>query len=163
MRDVITCLWYDGKAEEAARFYTSLIEDSRLGEIVRTAEPAVGEPGSVLTVAFELKGQKFVALNGGPQLRFTEAASIQLICDGQEEIDRLWDGLIAGGGQPSRCGWLKDRYGLSWQVLPARLLELMADPDQERAARVSRALLTMGKIEIQPLEEAARSAGARTR
>lgn len=155
MRDVVTCLWYPGTAEEATALYADVIADARIVDTVRIADPALGAAGDVLTVLFEIKGQRYLALNGGPQYALSPAVSIQLICDTQDEVDALWDGLLSGGGQESMCGWLVDRYGLSWQVTPARLLELMADPDPGRATRVSQAMQTMRKIDIAALEEAA--------
>ena len=150
---ITTFLWFDDQAEEAARFYTSLFPDSRIVEVQRYGEAGPGEAGSVMTVAFELAGQYHVALNGGPLFPFTEAISLQVGCDDQAEVDRLWAALTEGG-QESDCGWLKDRYGLSWQITPRRLVELLGDPDPVRAQRVMRAMLQMRKIDIQALEDA---------
>ncbi|MFD9123418.1 VOC family protein [Kitasatospora sp. NPDC059571] len=150
---ITTFLWFDDQAEEAARFYTSLFPDSRITEIQRYGEAGPGAAGSVMTVAFELAGQQYVALNGGPLFPFSEAISLQVGCDDQAEVDRLWAALTEGG-QESDCGWLKDRYGLSWQITPRRLIELLGDPDPVRAQRVMRAMLRMRKIDIQVLEDA---------
>lgn len=145
---ITTWLWFDGKAEEAAQFYTSLFADSRIVYINRIGDD------QVLTVTFSLAGQEYVALNGGPQFRFTEAISLCVNCTSQQEVDDLWQKLTADGGTPSQCGWLKDRYGLSWQIVPTRLGELIGDPDPARAGRVMQAMLQMGKIEIAELERA---------
>ncbi|MEV8099241.1 VOC family protein [Streptomyces sp. TLI_235] len=155
---ITTFLWFDDKAEEAAGFYTSLFPDSRIVEVQRYGEAGPGEVGSVMTVAFELAGQHYVALNGGPLFPFTEAISLQVNCDDQAEVDRLWAALTEGG-QESDCGWLKDRYGLSWQITPRRLMELLGDPDRARAQRAMRAMLQMRKIDIQALEDAAADGG----
>jgi predicted 3-demethylubiquinone-9 3-methyltransferase (glyoxalase superfamily) len=150
------CLWFDGEAEEAANFYTSLLPDSRIEKVWKTpADTPSGPAGSVLTVDFTLAGQHYQGLNGGDDFKFTEAISIVIECDDQAEVDRLWDALTANGGEPGPCGWLKDRFGLSWQVTPKRLNELVSDPDPERARRAMEAMLAMGKIEIAALERAA--------
>ena len=151
---ITPCLWFDGQAEEAAAFYVSLFED---GEIVRVDRYGEGGPrpaGTVLTVAFRLAGQEFVALNGGPEFRFTEAVSFLIDCEGQAEVDRLWAAL-SEGGEPGPCGWLKDRYGLSWQVVPTGMDELFSDPDQSRAARAMQAMFGMKKLDIAALRRAA--------
>jgi predicted 3-demethylubiquinone-9 3-methyltransferase (glyoxalase superfamily) len=159
MKPLTTCLWFDTRAEEAARFYVSIFEDSELGEITRygaVGQDVHGKPeGSVMTVSFRIHGQEFVGLNGGPQFKFDEAISFQIFCDTQEEVDRYWQELGAGGGQPGPCGWIKDRFGLSWQVIPNRLMELMGDKDRKKAGRAMEAMLKMGKIEIAALERAA--------
>lgn len=147
---ISTCLWYDGGAEEAARFYTSLVEDSAITGVMRP-DP----DGPALLVEFTLAGVPYQALNGGPHFTLSEAASIVIATRDQAETDRLWTALIAGGGSPSRCGWCRDRFGLSWQVVPARLLELLNHPDREVAQRVTQVMLTMGKLELAPLEAAA--------
>ena len=153
------CLWFDGRAEEAANFYAELLPNSRVDNVWRSpADTPSGPEGSVLTVDVTLNGQRFQALNGGPQFKFTEAVSFVLEVDGQAEVDRLWDGLIAGGGQPSMCGWLKDRFGVSWQVVPRRLNELLGDADPDRARRAMNAMLEMTKIDVAELERAADSA-----
>ena len=158
VQGIVPCLWFDGQAEEAARFYVGVFGgDSGVDEVTRFTEAGQEvhgrPPGSVLTVEFRLAGQRFTALNGGPQFRFTEAISLQALCDDQAETDRLWDALCAGG-EPSQCGWLKDRYGLSWQVVPVRLNALLFDPDPARAARVMTALLQMTKLDLAALERA---------
>ncbi|MFF4620302.1 VOC family protein [Nonomuraea jabiensis] len=148
MQKITTFLWFDDQAEEAAGFYTSLFKDSRVLEV--TPGPA----GAAMVVTFELAGQRFIALNGGPEFKFTEAISLYVDCDSQEEVDELWARLTEGG-EESQCGWLKDRYGLSWQIIPRRLQELIGDPDPERAQRAVKAMLGMGKIDVQGLEDAA--------
>jgi len=158
MQKLVTNLWFDTQAEEAAAFYVSLFDNS---EILRTTrygdvgtEITGKEAGTVMTVEFVLDGQRFTALNGGPDFKFSEAISIMINCESQEEVDRLWDALTADGGQPSQCGWLKDKYGLSWQVTPTRLDELMSDPDPEKSARTMGAMLKMTKLDIAELERA---------
>ena len=146
-------LWFNGQAEEAARFYVSLFEDAAVTQVVRCGPAGPGPEGSVLTVAFRLAGQGFVALNGGPQFSFTEAVSFVVNCDNQAEIDDLW-ARLSEGGTPSHCGWLKDRYGLSWQVVPAELPELMGGPDAESVARVMQALFSMEKLDLETLRQA---------
>ncbi len=157
MNKIYTCLWFDtGQAEAAARLYTSLIPNSSIDDIARSpAETPSGPEGMVLTVNFTLGGVPYQGLNGGPDFKFNEAASIAVMCDDQAETDRLWDALLADGGQPGPCGWLKDRFGLSWQIIPRRLQELLGDPDPDRARRAMEAMLKMGKIEIAQLETAA--------
>jgi predicted 3-demethylubiquinone-9 3-methyltransferase (glyoxalase superfamily) len=152
---ITTFLWFDANAEEAARFYTSVFEGSRIVTTARYGEAGPGPKGSVMTVKFELAGQEFLALNGGPHFRFTEAVSLFVDCATQREVDETWSRLLAGGGQESQCGWLKDRFGLSWQVVPTRLPELLADPDPQKAKRVMEAMMTMRKIDIGRLEQAA--------
>ncbi len=147
MHKITPFLWFDDNAEEAMRFYTSIFEGSR---IVSTSP---GPDGNLLTGTFELNGQQFMALNGGPTFKFTEAISLFVNCETQEEVDDLWEKLSAGG-EKSRCGWLKDRFGLSWQIVPNVLGELMSDPDRVKAGRVMQALLQMDKIDIQKLREA---------
>ncbi len=155
MSKITPCLWFDGEAEEAASFYATLLPDSRIDEITRapTDYPA-GSAGDVLTVTFTLAGQRFLALNGGPEFRFNEAVSFIINCDDQAEVDRLWDALSADGGQPIACGWIKDRYGLAWQITPKRLPELLASPDREAAARAMEAMMGMVKLDIAQLERA---------
>ena len=154
--NIYPCLWFDGQAEEAANFYTSLLPDSHVDKVWRTpADTPSGPSGTVLTVDFTLAGQHLQGLNGGPEFKFNEAISLVIECDDQAEVDRLWDALIANGGEPSVCGWLKDRFGLSWQVVPKRLNELVSDPDPERARRAMEAMLKMVKIETDELERAA--------
>jgi predicted 3-demethylubiquinone-9 3-methyltransferase (glyoxalase superfamily) len=146
-----TCLWFDGQAEEAARFYVSIFKNATLGRVARYTDAGPGPAGTVVTVEFELNGQKFVGLNGGPQFSFTEAISFQIPCADQDEVDYYWNAL-GEGGQWVACGWLKDRYGVSWQVVPTRLIELMHDPDPEKASRTARAMLSMIKFDIAALE-----------
>lgn len=154
MQRVSTFLWYDDQAEQAAEFYVSLIPNSRIVEVDRLSG-APGPASGVILVRFELDGIEYQALNGGPQFRFTEAASIMVLCDDQDEVDRLWDALTADGGEPSQCGWLKDRWGLSWQIVPRDLIALQHDPDPGRAQRATQAMLAMGKIDIAALHAAA--------
>ncbi len=149
-----TCLWFDGQAEEAANHYISIFENSKLGNIGRYTEAGPGPAGSVLAVEFELNGQKFVGLNGGPEFTFNEAISFQIHCEDQDEVDYYWSKL-SEGGEEGPCGWLKDRYGVSWQIIPTRLDELVNDPDPEKSQRAMRAMLDMKKIDIATLEEAA--------
>ena len=153
----VTCLWFDDRGEEAARFYTSIFPNSKLGEIARYGSAGPRPEGMVMTVAFELNGQKFVALNGGPHFTFNEAISFQVMCADQDEVDKYWS-VLSDGGEEGPCGWLKDRFGLSWQIVPVRLPELLGDPDAERAQRVMAAMLEMKKIEIGELERAATAA-----
>lgn len=159
MRSPVPCLWFDGNAEEAANFYTSLLPGSSIDEVWRSpADTPSGPAGMVLTVDFTLDGQRFQALNGGPDFSFNEAVSFVIECEDQSEVDRLWDALVANGGEPGPCGWLKDRFGLSWQIVPRRLNELVRDPDPERGRRAMEAMLAMGKIDIAGLERAADAA-----
>ena len=156
MRNPFPCLWFDGKAEDAATFYTSLFPDSRVDKVWRSpADTPSGPAGMVLTVDFTLNDQHFQALNGGPDFSFNEAVSFVIECEGQDEVDRLWDALTADGGEPGPCGWLKDRFGLSWQIVPRQLNELAGDPDPERARRAMEAMLKMGKIDVAELQRAA--------
>lgn len=156
MQKIIPCLWFDGQAEAAARFYTSLLPDSRVDRVMRSpTDTPSGPAGTVLMVEFTLAGQKYVGLNGGPQFPFTEAVSFQIMCADQAEVDRLWAALTADGGSPSACSWLKDRWGLSWQIVPTRLIELIQDPDPARAKRAMEAMMTMTKIDIAAIERAA--------
>ncbi|MDF4250182.1 VOC family protein [Streptomyces sp. WMMB303] len=155
-----TFLWYDGQAEEAARFYVSLFADSRIVEVTHYNDAAPGETGSVMTVVFELAGQQFVALNGGPEFSFTEAISLQVDCESQDEVDGLWAKLTADGGQEGPCGWLKDKYGLSWQIVPRRLLELVSSSDPKVSEPATRAMLRMKKLDVSTLEDAVRQGSA---
>lgn len=157
---IAPCLWFDGQAEEAARFYTSIFPNSRITDISYFGEAGHevhGRPaGSVMVAAFELDGQPFTALNGGPQFRFSEAISLMVSCETQEEVDYYWERLSAGGEeQAQQCGWLKDRFGLSWQIVPTALLRLMSGADRARSGRTMEALLQMKKIDIAALERAA--------
>lgn len=155
MQRITPFLWFDGKAEEAASFYVSIFPNSRITTIARYPENSRGETGSVMIVKFVLDGQEFVGLNGGPQFPFTEAVSLAVSCDTQQEIDHYWSRLIAGGGKEVQCGWLKDRYGLSWQVTPTILVDLLSDPDRDKAQRAMSATLQMGKIDIAVILKAA--------
>ncbi len=154
MATINPCLWFDNQAEQAAQFYTAVFPNSNITKVTRYTEAGPGEPGSVVTVEFEIDGQTFVALNGGPAFQFSEAISFYRLCDTQEEIDGLWGKLTADGGEESQCGWLKDRFGVSWQIVPRVLLEMIADPDQAKAAAVMQVMLGQRKIEIQPLVDA---------
>lgn len=151
---VKTFLWYDNRAEEAATLYCSLFKDSKVGKVTRYPEGAPVPAGTAMTVEFQLAGVQFIALNGGPLYKFTEAISLAVDCESQAEIDELWNRLTEGG-QPSRCGWLKDKFGLSWQIVPAELPELLASKDPGKSARVMQAMLTMTKIDIAALRRAA--------
>jgi predicted 3-demethylubiquinone-9 3-methyltransferase (glyoxalase superfamily) len=157
MEKITPCLWFDGNAEEAANFYVSLFPDSRIDQVHRAAadNPST-RAGDVLVVQFTLAGRAYIGLNGGPLFHFNEAVSFQIDCTDQMEVDRLWEKLIAHGGSPSECGWCKDRFGLSWQVTPNRLTQLLASPDAAVARRVMESMMTMSKIDIATLEKAAR-------
>jgi predicted 3-demethylubiquinone-9 3-methyltransferase (glyoxalase superfamily) len=155
MNKITPFLWYDSQAEEAAKFYTSIFENSRITKTTRYGEAGPGPKGSVMTVDFELAGQSYIALNGGPHFQFNEAISLSIDCKSQEEVDHYWSRLTADGGQESQCGWLKDKFGLSWQVNPSILGQLLSDPDPEKSKRVMNAMLTMKKIDIPALERAA--------
>ena len=154
MPKITPCLWFDTQGEEAARFYTSIFPNSRIVDVVHYGEAGPREAGSVMVVRFELDGQELVALNGGPEFTFDEAISFQIDCADQEEVDRYSEALTDGGEQ-GPCGWVKDRFGLSWQVVPARLIELIGDPDTERGQRAMAAMLEMRKIDIAAVEAAA--------
>jgi len=147
-------LWFDTQAEEAARFYVSLFKNSSIGQISRYGEAGPGPKGQVMVIAFELDGLKFTALNGGPIYQFTEAVSLQVDCADQAEIDHLWENLAADGGEPGRCGWLKDRFGLSWQIVPANMGQLIGGDDPAKASRAVQAMMQMGKLDIAALETA---------
>ena len=147
------CLWFDTEGEAAANYYASIFADSKISRIARYSEAGPGPAGSVMTVEFELNGQKFLALNGGPQYTFSAAVSFVISCADQDEVDYYWSRL-AEGGQEVACGWVTDRYGVSWQVVPAVLADLMADPDPEKARRVAEAMLRMTKLDIAALQQA---------
>ena len=153
MQKITPFLWFDTQAEDAANFYVSIFKDSRILKVVRYGEAGPGPRGTVMTVSFEINGQQFTALNGGPQFRFSEAISFVVSCETQAEIDALWAKLSAGGKE-DRCGWLKDRYGLSWQLVPTVLPELLGDPDSARAQRAMQAMLQMRKLDIAALRRA---------
>ncbi|MFJ8794433.1 VOC family protein [Streptomyces sp. NPDC102462] len=148
-----TCLWFDGQAEEAAHHYVSVFKNSSIGRIARYNEAGPGPAGSVVTVEFTANGQKFVALNGGPEFSFNESISFQILCADQEEIDYYWARLTENGGTPGPCGWLKDRFGVSWQVVPEELVEFLHDADPEKTARTTRAMYAMGKLDIAELKK----------
>ena len=154
MQKIATCLWFDGRAEEAVALYSSLFEDSRTLSVLRHSEASRGAAGSVLVIDFELAGRRFQALNGGPEFTFNEAMSLSVDCADQAEVDRLWDALTADGGQEVACGWLKDRFGVSWQIVPSKLPELLTDPDPAKADRVMKAMMGMTKIDVQGLLDA---------
>ena len=154
MQKITPCLWFDTEGEDAATFYTSLFPNSKITNVSRYGKAGPRPEGSVMTVEFELDGRAFVALNGGPDFTFNEAISFQVSCEDQEEVDKYWSELSAGG-EEGPCGWLKDRFGLSWQIIPKRLPELLGDPDREKSQRVMAAMLQMRKIEIDELERAA--------
>lgn len=155
MKDgLVTCLWFDTEGEDAARFYTSIFPSSKLGEITRYGSAGPRDEGTVMTVGFELMGQEFVALNGGPDFTFNEAVSFQILCDDQEEVDRYWETLTEGG-EPGPCGWLRDRFGVAWQVVPTALPRLLQQSDAEKSQRVMQAMMGMKKLVIEELESAA--------
>jgi predicted 3-demethylubiquinone-9 3-methyltransferase (glyoxalase superfamily) len=155
---IVPCLWFDDQAEEAIEFYLSIFDDSRILEVVRYGEAGKeitgGTPGEVMTVSFELNGQPFTALNGGPIFQFSEAISLQVFCETQQEVDDYWEKLSAGGDESAQaCGWLKDRYGLSWQIIPRKLLDLIADPESQKSQRTTEAMLQMKKLDIGVLKK----------
>ena len=158
MQKITPFLWFDHQAEEAAKFYTSVFKNSKIGRILRYDEAsakAAGRPaGSVLTVEFEIEGQKFTALNGGPQFKFNESVSFVVYCQTQDEVDYFWQKLTADGGQESECGWLRDKFGLSWQVTPTVLIEMLHDKDPKKSERVMNAMMQMQKIDISKLKAA---------
>jgi predicted 3-demethylubiquinone-9 3-methyltransferase (glyoxalase superfamily) len=158
MQKITPFLWFDDQAEEAVRFYTSIFKNSKVGRILRYNEEAAKAsgrpPGSVLTVEFEIEGQRFTALNGGPQFKFNESISFVVHCETQEEVDYFWGKLIADSGQGSACGWLKDKFGVSWQVTPTVLIEMLHDQDPKRSERVMHAMLQMQKIDVKKLKDA---------
>jgi predicted 3-demethylubiquinone-9 3-methyltransferase (glyoxalase superfamily) len=155
MQKITPFLWFDHQAEEAVNFYTSIFKDSRVKSVTRSGEAGLGPKGTVMIIAFEVAGQEFVALNGGPQFKFTEAISFVVNCETQEEVDELWEKLSEGGTE-IQCGWLKDKYGLSWQIVPAILFELLQDKDPQASQRVMKALFQMKKLDIAALERAYR-------
>jgi predicted 3-demethylubiquinone-9 3-methyltransferase (glyoxalase superfamily) len=153
MQKITTFLWFDNQAEEAVEHYTSVFGGSRVVDVQRYGKTGPGEEGSVMTITFELAGQRFIALNGGPHDTFNDAISLQVDCESQEEVDELWARLTEGGREVA-CGWLKDRFGLSWQIVPRKLMELISDPDPVKAAQVTQAMMEMKKIDIQGLVDA---------
>jgi predicted 3-demethylubiquinone-9 3-methyltransferase (glyoxalase superfamily) len=154
MQKLTPCLWFDTEGEDAAKFYTSIFPNSRIVETAYYGSAGPRPEGTVMTVEFELDGQRFIALNGGPQFKFSEALSFQINCESQDEVDDYW-GKLSEDGEEGPCGWLKDKFGLSWQVIPTVLPELLSDPDREKSQRVMAAMLNMRKIEIPELERAA--------
>ncbi len=155
IRAIVPNLWFDTQAEQAAAFYCSVFKNSRVVSVARYPEGAPGPAGTVMTVEFELDGQRFVGINGGPQFTFDEAVSFQITCEDQAEVDYFWDALLDGGGEESQCGWLKDRFGLSWQVVPDGMDEVFSDPDPQRAQRGMQAMLGMRKLDVAALRRAA--------
>lgn len=153
MQKITPFLWFDGKAEEAAKFYTSIFKNSKIGRIDRYPEGAPAPAGSVMSVTFQIEGQEFHALNGGPMYKFTPAISFFVNCTTQEEVDELWEKL-SEGGTPNRCGWLQDKFGVSWQIIPAVLREMLGDKDPQKSKRVMEAMLQMVKIDIKRLKQA---------
>jgi predicted 3-demethylubiquinone-9 3-methyltransferase (glyoxalase superfamily) len=147
-------LWFDNQAEEAMNFYVSIFKNAKIGNVSRYGDAGPGPKGSVMVASFELDGMKFTALNGGPQYKFTEAISLYVDCDSQDEVDHYWEKLSAGG-QVQQCGWLKDKFGLSWQIIPSALPKLLSDPDKGRAMRAMQAMLKMKKIDVAALQKAA--------
>ena len=154
MQKITPCLWFDTEGEAAAMFYTSVFPNSKIVDVARYGSAGPRPEGTVMTVSFELDGQNFVALNGGPDFTFNEAISFQVSCENQDEVDAYW-GKLSEGGEEGPCGWLKDKYGVSWQIIPTALPELLGDPDAEKSQRVMQAMLKMKKIEIDELEQAA--------
>jgi predicted 3-demethylubiquinone-9 3-methyltransferase (glyoxalase superfamily) len=153
MQKITPFLWFDGQAEEAMHHYVAIFKNSKALEVTRYGDAGPGPRGSVMIASFELEGQRFTALNGGPHFKFTEAISFVVNCETQQEVDELWDKL-AEGGQTQQCGWLKDKFGLSWQIVPSVLIELINDPDPEKSRRVTEAMLQMTKIDIAKLRQA---------
>ena len=156
MQKITPFLWFDNQAEDAMNFYVSIFKNSKVGTISRYGDAGPGPKGSVMVASFELDGMQFTALNGGPHFKFTEAISLYVNCETQDEVDYFWNKLTAGGGQPSQCGWLKDKYGLSWQIVPSALPRLLSDPDGAKANRVMQAMMQMQKIDVAKLEQAAK-------
>ena len=156
MQKITPFLWFDNQAEDAMNFYVSIFKNSKVGTISRYGDAGPGPKGSVMVASFELDGMQFTALNGGPHFKFTEAISLYVNCETQDEVDYFWNKLTAGGGQASQCGWLKDKYGLSWQIIPSALPRLLSDPDGAKANRVMQAMMQMQKIDVAKLEQAAK-------
>jgi predicted 3-demethylubiquinone-9 3-methyltransferase (glyoxalase superfamily) len=153
---ITPCLWFDGRAEEAVQFYTSVFKRSKKGDVTRYGDAGPGAKGSVMTATFQIEGQEFMALNGGPEFKFTPAVSFIVHCKSQKRVDYYWDKLMEGGGAPQQCGWLTDRFGLSWQIVPNVLSELMKDKDKQKRERVMQALLKMVKLDGDALKRAAK-------
>ena len=156
MQRITPCLWFDGRAEEAVRFYTSVFRRSKKGDVARYGEAGPGAKGSVMTALFEIEGQEFMALNGGPEFQFTPAISFVVHCKSQKRVDYYWDRLMEGGGSPQQCGWLTDRFGVSWQIVPTVLTELMKDRSAKKRERVMKAVLGMVKLDVAALKKAAK-------
>ena len=159
MQKISPCLWFDDKGEEAAKFYTSIFKDSKIGDVTRYGKEGYEihgkEEGTVMTVEFEIEGQKFLGLNGGPIFKFNEAISFQVYCETQEEVDYYWEKLSEGGDEKAQiCGWLKDKYGVSWQIVPIILIEMLKDKDSEKSQKVMKAMLQMHKLDISTLKKA---------
>lgn len=154
MKQITPFLWFDNQAEEAVNYYISLFKDSKIGQVARYGKEGPGPEGQVMTMSFSLNGQSFTALNGGPQFKFTEAVSFVVNCENQEEVDHYWEGLSAGG-EKSQCGWLKDKWGLSWQVVPNALIELLQSSNKEQKSKVMQAMMQMTKLDIAQLKAAA--------
>jgi len=154
MQKITPFLWFDDNAEEAINFYVSIFKNSKVGTMTRHGDSGPGPKGAVMTATFSLAGQEFMALNGGPHFKFTEAISLFVNCETQEEVDELWERLTAGGGNASQCGWLKDKFGLSWQIIPSSLGRMLHDEDPARTGRVMKAMLQMHKIDIRRLKQA---------
>lgn len=153
MQKITPFLWYDNNADEAVSLYISVFKNSKITDITRYGDAGPGPKGSVMTIAFQLEGQDFIALNGGPMFKFTEAISLSVDCKTQQEVDELWEKLSAGG-QPGQCGWLKDKFGLSWQIVPSALVEMLQDQDAEKSNRVMQAMMQMRKIDVASLRRA---------
>jgi predicted 3-demethylubiquinone-9 3-methyltransferase (glyoxalase superfamily) len=154
MQKIVPFLWFDGRAEEAMLFYTSIFKNAKVGNVSRYGDAGPGPKGSVMSATFELEGQSFYALNGGPMYQFTPAISFFVNCKTQQEVDELWEKLLSGGGKPNRCGWLTDRFGVSWQIIPTALGEMLGSPEREKANRAMKAMLQMEKIDIDGLKRA---------
>ncbi len=155
MQRITPCLWFDNQGEDAAKYYVSLFDDAKILDVTRYGEGAPVPAGTALTVSFQLEGLEFTALNGGPHFTFNEAVSFQISCESQDEVDRLWNTLTADGGEEGQCGWLKDKFGLSWQIIPTELPKLLSDPDPDRAQRAMQAMLQMQKLDIDAMRKAA--------
>ncbi len=154
MQKLTTCLWFDGQAEEAVKFYTTIFKNSKVGKILRNGKANLDPEGTVLTASFELEGREFLALNGGPHYKFTPATSFIIHCENQEEVDYYWEKLLEGGGRESQCGWLDDKFGVAWQVSPTILPKLLSDPDPVKANRVMEAMMQMVKLDIKKMQQA---------
>lgn len=154
-QEIVPNLWFDTQAEEAAEFYVSIFPSSKILNVARYTEAGPRPAGTVMTVEFVLNGNRFIGINGGPEFTFDEAVSFMITCEDQDELDRCWDALLAGGGQEGPCGWLKDRFGVSWQVVPAGMAEIFGDPDPERSRRAMEAMFTMKKLDVEALRRAA--------